>query len=182
MHYKTIVLELLQQYPQLHRELASRKTLLPTLDHFSADLKALHDNWTQTMSRERPESAPSQIASETLELALQELRDALPAASTPNDDSTEPLSLDAATAHIRRHTPPAQRHLAPLRAHLRPPLSSRSLPSRSPSPQTPAIRPRAAVSRKPNMTQWYIRESTPRMWTCNLANHLNTRAKRTARP
>jgi hypothetical protein len=104
MHYKTIVLELLQQYPELHRELASSKTLLPTLDRYAADLKALHENWTQTLSRQRPQS---QIASEALELALQELRDALPAASMPNDDSPEPLSLDAAMAYIRRHTPPA---------------------------------------------------------------------------
>ena len=106
MHYKTIVLELLQQYPEFHRELVSRKMLLTTLEGYAADLKARHENWTRTLSQERPERAPSQIASEALELALQELRDALPAASTPNDDSTEPLSLDAAMAHIRRHTPP----------------------------------------------------------------------------
>jgi hypothetical protein len=107
MHYKTIVLELLQQHPELHRELASRKTLLSTLDRYAADLKALHHHWTQTLSRKRPESAPSQIASEALEFALQELRDALPAASTPNGDSPEALSLDAAMAFLRRHTPPA---------------------------------------------------------------------------
>jgi hypothetical protein len=107
MHYKTIVLELLQQYPELHRELASSKTLLPTLDRYAADLKALHNHWTQTLSRERPESAPSQIVNEALKLALQELQDALPAASTPNDDSQELLSLDAAMAYIRRHMPPA---------------------------------------------------------------------------
>ena len=107
MHYKTIVLELLQQYPELHRELVTSKTLLAPLDRYAADLKARHENWTRTLSQERPESAPSQIASEALEIALQELRDALPAASAPNDDSTEPLSLDAAMAHIRRHTPPA---------------------------------------------------------------------------
>ena len=107
MHYKTIMLELLQQYPELHRELVSSKTLLSTLDRYAADLKARHENWTQTLSRERPQSAPSQIASEALELALQELRDALPVESRPNDDSPEPFSLDAAMAHLRRHTPPA---------------------------------------------------------------------------
>ena len=107
MHYKTIVLELLQQHPELHRELVSSKTLLPTLDRYAADLKARHESWTRTLSRERPESAPTQIESEALELALQELRDALPAASTLNDNSPEILSLDAAMAHIRRHMPPA---------------------------------------------------------------------------
>jgi hypothetical protein len=107
MHYKTIVLELLQQYSELQRSLVSSKTLLPTLDCYATDLKARHENWTQTLSWERPQSAPSQIASEALELALQELRDALPAESTPNDNSPDPLSLDAAMAYIRRHTPPA---------------------------------------------------------------------------
>jgi len=107
MHYKTIMLELLQQHPELHRELVSSKTLLPTLDRYAADLKARHDNWTQTLSRERPESAPSQIASEAKELALQDLRDDLPAESAPNDNTADPLSLDAAMAYIRRHTPPA---------------------------------------------------------------------------
>jgi hypothetical protein len=43
MQYKTIVLELLQQYPEFHWELISRKTLLPTLDRYAADLKALHE-------------------------------------------------------------------------------------------------------------------------------------------
>jgi len=105
--HKTIVLELLQQYPELHRELVSSKTLLQTLDHYASTPKARHDDWTQALSRERPESAPSQIASEALELALQNLRDALPAASAPNDNSLEPLSFDAAMAFLRRHTPPA---------------------------------------------------------------------------
>jgi hypothetical protein len=84
MHYKTIMLELLQQYPEISRELATSKTLLATLDRSAAGLKARREHWTQTLSGERPKSAPTQVVSEALELALQELRDALPAASTPN--------------------------------------------------------------------------------------------------
>ena len=107
MHYKTIVLELLQQYPELHRELASSKTLLPTLERYAAELKARHDDWTQTLSRERPESAPSQIASEALELALQELRDALPADIRAERRFTGAPLPRRGDGPIRRHTPPA---------------------------------------------------------------------------
>ena len=46
-----------------------------------------------------------QIASEAAETAIQELEASLPSASPPGEDS--PLSLDAAMAYIRRHTPPA---------------------------------------------------------------------------
>ena len=56
-----------------------------------------------TLCQARPGSDPSQIASEALEMALKELEDRLPSASPQNDH--EPLSLDAAMAFIRRHTP-----------------------------------------------------------------------------
>ena len=53
----------------------------------------------------QPSSDPHQIASEALEMALQELADRLPSESPP--DANETLSLDAAMAFLRRHTPPA---------------------------------------------------------------------------
>jgi hypothetical protein len=57
------------------------------------------------LGQARPESKPGQISSEALELAVQDLRDLLTEESPPDD--TEPLSLDAAMAFLRRHTPPA---------------------------------------------------------------------------
>ena len=75
MQYKTIVLELLQQTPQIYDQLLENRT----------------------------QSDPSQIASEALEIALSELEDRLTSASPPDDH--QPLSLDAAMAFIRGHTP-----------------------------------------------------------------------------
>jgi hypothetical protein len=86
MHYKTIVLELLQQYP----ELASRKTLLPTLDRYAADLKTRHDDWAQTLSRERPESAPSRSRPSKPPIPSRPRRNGSPRAALPGPRSRSP--------------------------------------------------------------------------------------------
>jgi hypothetical protein len=105
MMYKTMVLELLQQRTQLHAQLRKQRMLLTTLERLAGELKASHEAWKDRLSQARPGSDPSQIASEALEIALRELEDSLPPESPQNED--EPLSLDAAMAFLRRHTPPA---------------------------------------------------------------------------
>lgn len=105
MHYKTIVPELLQDRPELHRRLQTGKTLLPTLDLYANELKASHDAWKARLSRAKPGSDESQIASEALEIAFKELESRLPSDSA-QPDQEEP-SLDGAMSFLRRHTPPA---------------------------------------------------------------------------
>lgn len=106
MQYQTIMLSLLQESPQLHRSLAASRSLLPTLEQSARTLKARHTYWTQMLRQERPASSETQISSEALEIAVQEMRDALPAASSPSDPS-EACSLDAAMTFLRSSTPPA---------------------------------------------------------------------------
>ena len=105
MQYKTIVLEILQQRPQLHDQLRKDRKLLETVNLYARELKTSHEAWKEQLSETRPGSESSQIASEALELALKDLEGRLPSES-PQDDH-EPLSLDAAMAFIRRHTPRA---------------------------------------------------------------------------
>ena len=105
MQYKTIALELIQEQPTLYEQLRSSKRLLPAMDAYAIDLKTSHERWKQAIAGKRPSSDPSQIASEALELAIEELRDRLPSESTPNE--AEPLSLDAAMSFIRKHSLPA---------------------------------------------------------------------------
>jgi hypothetical protein len=108
MHYKTITLELLRQNPFLHRRLQDNGTLMQSLNHCAGTLRERHLAWMDSLSRTRPQSDPGQISSEALELALQELRDALPAESAQsNVETAEAPSLDAAMTYLRRHTPPA---------------------------------------------------------------------------
>lgn len=103
MQYKTIVLELLQQTPQIYDQLLENRTLLPTLNLYASQLRDSHLEWKDRLFQAKPQSDPSQIASEALEIALSELEDRLTSASPPDDH--QPLSLDAAMAFIRGHTP-----------------------------------------------------------------------------
>lgn len=103
--YKTIVLELIQDQPELYEQLRSTKRLLPAMDAYAIDLKSLHEAWQKAIARQRPDSDPSQIAAEALEMAIQDLQERLLSAS-PKDE-TEPMALDAAMDYLRRHTPPA---------------------------------------------------------------------------
>lgn len=105
MQYKTIVLQYLRQRPSLHNRLKSSRTLLPTLDAYANELKTSHETLKEQLAQANPGRDPSQIASQALEIALQEWTNSLP----PDESSTEdePLSLDAAMAYIRRQTPPA---------------------------------------------------------------------------
>jgi len=102
MQYKTIVLELLRERPELHEQLRLTRRLLPTLETCSQQLKETHQIWKQTLASEKPGSDPSQIASEALELAVKELKDRLPSVSPADDRET--LSLDSAMAFVGSRT------------------------------------------------------------------------------
>lgn len=101
MQYKTIVLELLKERPELHEQLRLTRRLLPTLETCARELKASHETWKEILAQKEPGSDHAQIASEALEMALKELEDRLPSASRTNDD--EALSLDDAMAFLRSH-------------------------------------------------------------------------------
>ena len=105
MHYKTIVLELLEQHPEIQKLFKRNRILLPMLNHYAVELKSSHEAWKSRLAQSRPGSNPSQIASEALEIAIKEMQEDLSSASPPDD--SEQLSLDAAMAFIRTHTPPA---------------------------------------------------------------------------
>jgi hypothetical protein len=99
MQYKTMVLDLLQDRPSLYEQLRSQGSLLSTLDQYAIALRTCHKKWEARLAERRPRSESSQLASEALELALEELTSSL-----PGDETTEPLSLDAAMSFIQRHS------------------------------------------------------------------------------
>jgi hypothetical protein len=102
MQYKTIILELLEQRPQIHEELRRSRKLLPALELYARELKDSHEAWKERLLQAKPESDPSQIATGAMELALKEMEDRLPSES--HQDESESLSLDQAMAHISRPT------------------------------------------------------------------------------
>ncbi|TXT36752.1 MAG: Uncharacterized protein FD138_885 [Planctomycetota bacterium] len=85
MHYKTIVLELLQQQTEWHEQLRRQRQLLPTMERLAQELKLDHESLKGVLSQARPDSDPIQIASEALEIAIQELRDRFPSEVPPDE-------------------------------------------------------------------------------------------------
>ena len=102
MQYKTIILEMLEQRPRLREKLRQSRKLLPTLEFYASELRDSHEDWKDRLLHTKPESEPSQIASEAMELALKDLEDRLPSES--NQGESEALSLDQAMVHLSRHT------------------------------------------------------------------------------
>ena len=56
MQYKTIVLELLQQRPEMHEQLRQQRKLLTTMEMYARELKASHE---AIRKRLRPGSNPA---------------------------------------------------------------------------------------------------------------------------
>ena len=104
MQYKNIALELIQDRPELYERLRSCKRLLPAMDAYALDLKALHEAWMDQLGQARPGSDPSQVSSEAMELAIEELQARLPSESSTDEAE---LMIDGAMAFLRHHTPPA---------------------------------------------------------------------------
>jgi hypothetical protein len=88
MHYKTITLSLLEDRPALYEALKRSRTLLSTMERYALELKESHEAWQEQLMEAKPGSEPSQIASEALERALEELQARLPTASTPRGEAS----------------------------------------------------------------------------------------------
>jgi hypothetical protein len=56
MQYKTIILELLQQRPEMHEQLRKERKLLPALELYAKELKASHESWKEVLSQAKPGS------------------------------------------------------------------------------------------------------------------------------
>ena len=101
MLYNTIVHELLLARAELHEQLRLTRRLKPTLETCAKELKASHEAWKERLSQEKWGSDPSQLSSEALEMAIQELVDRLPSGQEGEDET---LSLDQAMAYVRNPT------------------------------------------------------------------------------
>lgn len=102
MQYKTIVLEMLQQRPDLHEQLQQQRKLLTTMEKYAKELKASHEAIKAQLQKACPENSTDQTSSEAFELALKELESRLPPESPM--DNPEEITLDAAMGFIRSHS------------------------------------------------------------------------------
>lgn len=99
MHYKTIILGLLEQQPEWFDQVTRDRSLLTTLGTLARQLQTRHEFWQDACSRTYPDLDPIQRSSMALELALQELEAQW--GPEPPPPEAEFLSLDAAMAYLR---------------------------------------------------------------------------------
>ena len=102
MMYKTICLQMIQDRPEMYDQLLSNRSLLSTLDRLSSELRTSHQKWKELLSQAKPGGSESQIASEALEMALQQLASSFESPPAQEDES---FPLDAAMAFIRPTQP-----------------------------------------------------------------------------
>src|SRR5262249_35850751 len=81
--------------------LRSSNRLLTAMESYARDLKAAHEAWKQAIARKRPDSDSSHIASEAMELAIDDLQARLHSASPKA--GAELIPIDALMSHARRH-------------------------------------------------------------------------------
>jgi hypothetical protein len=99
MQYKTIILELLKQRPEMREQLRKSRQLLPAMELYARELKRSHEGWKEVLCQLRPGSAVSRITSDALDVAIRELEDHLPSGSPMNEK--EVLSLEEAMGFLR---------------------------------------------------------------------------------
>lgn len=105
MQYKTMILELLQQQPEIHDRLRKERKLQAAMERYATELKATHRAWATFLFQIRPHGNKTLLISEALEFALSEMEDRF-SASLRQENRHQ--FLDAAKLFIRKpHTPRA---------------------------------------------------------------------------
>ena len=103
MQYKTIVMELLEQNPELHNQLKQNRKLLQTIDAMALELKLRHEQTIAELAEQQPGVAYSVICSQATEIVISELQERL--APTSDHETNEAMSLDQIMASVIQHSP-----------------------------------------------------------------------------
>lgn len=106
MQYKTIVMELLEQHPQVHETLKQERKLLQTIESLARELKATHEQILRDLSEQQPplsSDRSSGTSSQAMEMAVAELQARLEILSGGANDDT--LNLDQIMAQLLQHSP-----------------------------------------------------------------------------
>lgn len=104
MLYKTIILGLMEENPDMETQLPGHRLTPILLEQYANDLQSRHASWKKRLSETSPEASEIQTTSEALELAIRGWQEEFRAGSRPSADGP---TLDGAINYIRLRTPPA---------------------------------------------------------------------------
>jgi len=88
MQYKTIVLHLLEQHPEIYDPLRRHRRMLRRWSITTRELRPFHDAWTEILAPVTPDHDPSRDHQRGSGTALKDLMDRLPAGSPRDDQET----------------------------------------------------------------------------------------------
>lgn len=77
MKYKSIILTLIEQNPQLHAELKSSRSLLATVEREARAFKDQHEGYLADLTNQAPEAAVGALSSQAFEVALADMESRL---------------------------------------------------------------------------------------------------------
>jgi hypothetical protein len=89
MKYKTIILELLEQNPDLYRRLKRNRQVRQTMDRLAVDLQRRHLELRSYLQQSQPGAGSSELSSQAMEMAIAELREQLVPLSDSEDEGTQ---------------------------------------------------------------------------------------------
>ena len=101
MQYKTIVMELLEQNPELYNQLKQDRKLLETIDVMALELKASHEQMIAELAEQQPDVAYSVICSQATEIAIAEVQQRL---APTSDHETGEAMLEQLMASVMQHS------------------------------------------------------------------------------
>lgn len=105
MHYKTIILGLMDQHPDWFDQVSRDRSLLTTLHELAEQLQTRHQFWQAACLETNPHCDPVQLPNMALELAIEELEAQWGPEIPPQ--GAEFLSLEAAMNYLRQNSLPA---------------------------------------------------------------------------
>lgn len=98
MLYKTIVLELIRQEPELHRRLTASKRLLSTMEALAQELRTDHERLMNELIQKGKD--PTLASQEAREIAVAEMEQHLRSVA----QAPEPVPLGEAMEYMKNHT------------------------------------------------------------------------------
>jgi hypothetical protein len=77
MHYKTIVMELINDHPELQSRLLENQTLLPSIEQWAVILRRQHRELIEEFLQQESGVTANEVSSRAMEVAVEQIREQL---------------------------------------------------------------------------------------------------------
>lgn len=83
MHYKTILMELINDHPELQSRLRESRTLLPSIEQWAVILRKQYRELIEEFLRQESSVTANEVSSRAMEVAVEQIREQLQQTPAP---------------------------------------------------------------------------------------------------